>query len=142
MAKFRGSMRQLIDADESAEVLAQHDGLMQLLTEYESTTFDAWAGGLEETSAAKLRQPLLVRDETSRLLSVNFDPELVRLLREAFYLQQISEREIPAAAAQLSKQRISVVAQVNYHARVALGGTENFLRKLWLACQRLVRAVH
>ena len=105
MAKFRGSMRQLIDADESAEVLAQHDGLMQLLTEYESTTFDAWAGGLEETSAAKLRQPLLVRDETSRLLSVNFDPELVRLLREAFYLQQISEREIPAAAAQLSKQR-------------------------------------
>ena len=76
-----------------------------MLVDYGRKAFDEWCGGLEETSTAKLRQPLLVRDPSTRLLSVNFDPDLVRLLREVFYLQQVSDSEIPPAATELSRQR-------------------------------------
>ena len=105
MAKFRGSMSRVLEAEESAEVLGLHESLLAMLVDYGRKAFDEWCGGLEETSTAKLRQPLLVRDPSTRLLSVNFDPDLVRLLREVFYLQQVSDSEIPPAATELSRQR-------------------------------------
>ena len=72
----------VLELEESLEVIGQHDALLQALHDFETASYDAWARGVEETSAAKLRQPLLVRDAETKLLAVNFDPDLVRLLRE------------------------------------------------------------
>ena len=43
-----------------------------------------WEKEVEESSKEKLKQPLLYKDENG-LLKVNFDPALVRLLREVKY---------------------------------------------------------
>lgn len=48
-----------------------------------------WEKGVEESTEEKLNQFLLVREEGSEegFLKVNFDPVLVRLLREVKYLK-------------------------------------------------------
>jgi len=53
-----------------------------------------------------LERPLLVRDTNSELLNVNFDPQLVALLREVKYLemQQEANRVIPEKAAAVFEQ--------------------------------------
>ncbi len=38
----------------------------------------------------KLKQNLLFRDETTKKLFVNFDPKLVRLLREVAYIEKLN----------------------------------------------------
>lgn len=72
--------------------------LMGALEEYERTQIQAWAESIEATSQAKLKNALLRREkeeggggggreaaEEASLLFVNFDPLLVRLLREVKY---------------------------------------------------------
>ena len=92
MNKLRGGMSRVLDAEESRDVVKLHDSLVRLLKEYEEAAYKEWEGGVEATSAAKLKQPILVRNEETSLLSVNFDPDLVRLLREVRYFSYLSER--------------------------------------------------
>lgn len=55
---------------------------------------------------ANLERPLLVRDSNTELLSVNFNPQLVALLREVKYLEMQKEanRVIPEKAAAVFEQ--------------------------------------
>ena len=46
---------------------------------------------------------LQVRDANTKLLSVNFDPSLVRLLREVKYFK-LAELQVPEAAASIYKK--------------------------------------
>ena len=101
MQKLRQGMGRVLEAEESQDVLTQHDALVATLVDFEEAAYAAWAANVEETSAAKLRQPLLVRDGATQLLSVNFDPDLVRLLREVRYFSYLAERAVPAAAVSL-----------------------------------------
>lgn len=55
------------------------------LREYENLKIEEWGRDVEASSQAKLMLPLLIRDPNKSLLSVNFDPALVRLLREVKY---------------------------------------------------------
>ena len=43
---------------------------------------EEWGRDVESTSQAKLKLPLLKRDKKTSLLSVNFDKDLDKLLRE------------------------------------------------------------
>ena len=107
MQKLRGGMARVFELDESREALATHASLLQLLQDFEAQVYTAWAAGVEETAGAKLRLPLMLRDEESGRLSVNFDPDLVRLLREVRYFGYLSTEErplqVPAAAKELHK---------------------------------------
>ena len=107
MAKLRDGMTRVFDLDESREALGLHRALLQQLHEYEQHVYAGWAAGVEDTAGAKLRLPLLLRDASTKLLSVNFDPQLVKLLREVRYFTYLTTEkhplEIPAAAAELHK---------------------------------------
>ena len=61
---------------------------------------------MDEVAKVNLEKPLLLRDPKSSLLSVNFDPQLVALLREVKYLDQRegSEQQIPESAAGIFSQ--------------------------------------
>jgi dynein heavy chain len=64
--------------------------LCKNLREFEDQKIKQWEQGVEESTEEKLNQFLLVREETELaeegFLKVNFDPVLVRLLREVKYL--------------------------------------------------------
>lgn len=61
---------------------------------------------MDEVAKVNLEKPLLIRDPHSALISVNFDPQLVALLREVKYLEQrdSTEQEIPQSAASIFSQ--------------------------------------
>ena len=84
-------------------MLKGHAALLDMLRDFEEAKYESWGSGVEETSQASLRQPLLLRSEEGQeLLSVNFDPDLVRLLREVKYLE-ILGKQVPPAAIELNR---------------------------------------
>lgn len=60
--------------------------------------YKEWIAGVDEACSFNLNQPLITRNEESKLITVNFDPQLVAVLREVKYLEIRSEEEVPEAA--------------------------------------------
>ena len=108
MLKLRSGASRELKSEDSQGVLTAFDTLLGILLEFESAAYAAWCATVEETSQEKLQQPVLLRDESSQLIGVNFDPDLVRLLREVRYFEYLHTVErplaIPSAAAQLHVQ--------------------------------------
>ena len=73
---------------------------------YETEVYSDWTEGVDKVARANLDKPLIVRDPNSTLISVNFDPKLVALLREVKYLEQQNcpDRVIPESAAGVFQQ--------------------------------------
>ena len=73
---------------------------------FEDEVYNEWTQGVDEVAKANLEKPLLLRDPKSSLISVNFDPNLVALLREVKYLEQRegTDHQIPESAAAIFAQ--------------------------------------
>merc|ERR1711871_22929 len=70
---------------QSKEVAKVFSTIVSLLQEFETQKIDEWSRDVEQSSQAKLKLPLVVRNPDTRALIVNFDPALVKLLREVKY---------------------------------------------------------
>ena len=73
---------------------------------FENDVYNEWTQGVDEVATANLEKPLLLRDTKSSLISVNFDPNLVALLREVKYLEQRegTDHKTPESAAAIFSQ--------------------------------------
>jgi len=60
--------------------------------------YKEWIAGVDEACSFNLNQPLITRNEETKLITVNFDPQLVSVLREVKYLEVRMEEEVPEAA--------------------------------------------
>jgi dynein heavy chain, axonemal len=81
--------------------------LCKNLREFEDQKIKQWENGVEDSTEEKLNHYLLVREETpiapEGFLRVNFDPVLIRLLREVKYLQLL-DINVPERASILFKK--------------------------------------
>ncbi|XP_038013499.1 dynein heavy chain 9, axonemal-like [Motacilla alba alba] len=68
---------------------------------YQEKLYLDWCQTVSEESQYNLTQPLLRRDAQTKLIAVNFDPQLVSVLREVSYLRGSGAGAIPPAAAEL-----------------------------------------
>ncbi|XP_030250577.1 dynein heavy chain 11, axonemal isoform X3 [Sparus aurata] len=80
--------------------------MMCLLDQYEEDTYSDWCNGLEQACLINLNQPLLCRNTSSGLISVNFNPKLTEVLKDVKYIQTLSQIEIPAAALTVFEKRL------------------------------------
>lgn len=103
MNKLKQTMRLMLDSEEAKEVTKMYSALLTSLREFEAAQHSGWGKGVEDISQQKLKQPLLKRNPDTQLLAVNFDPELVRLLREVKYLLEL-QKEIPHSAIELNSK--------------------------------------
>ena len=87
----------VLSREEAKEVTKVYSTLKASLEEYESQKIEEWGRDVEASSGAKLSQPLLTRDEESWNIAVNFDPALIRLLRETKYFL-LAELQVPESA--------------------------------------------
>jgi len=69
-----------------------------LVYRWDVELFKEWIAGVDEACSFNLNQPLVTRNEESKLITVNFDPQLIAVLREVKYLEVRSEEEVPEAA--------------------------------------------
>mmetsp|Transcript_14602 Transcript_14602/g.45793 ORF Transcript_14602/g.45793 Transcript_14602/m.45793 type:complete len:4603 (+) Transcript_14602:85-13893(+) len=89
--------KSVLDREEAKEVTKVYSTLKASLEEYESQKIEEWGRDVEASSHVKLSLPLLTRDEATHYISVNFDPALVRLLRETKYFL-LAELQVPESA--------------------------------------------
>lgn len=76
----------ITDREEYKDVQKLYTNILKTIKDYEESKLLCWQKEVEDSSEDKLKQALLCKDE-SGLLKVNFDPALVRLLREVKYLK-------------------------------------------------------
>jgi hypothetical protein len=87
--------------------------MMDLLAKYEGSVYEAWTRDVGNKSEVNLNLPLLQRDPETKLVRVNFDPQLVAVLREVKYLEMTkSSSEIPESAAAIFSRNESFRQQI------------------------------
>jgi dynein heavy chain len=112
---------------------AQYTQLVTALKEAEGGIVLDWSSRAEELGDERLKQSLLVRDETTGMVSVNFDPALTKLLREVRYFM-LQGVEIPPGAAQVFKRSETLRQQTGNLELVA--GLYNNAQRVLLAVER------
>ena len=99
MSKIR-KLDKVMESEEARDVIKDYS-LQGQLSDFEREQIEAWGAEVEKSSQAKLKNPLLRSENDPEfgypLLYVNFDPLLVRLLREVKYFLLLGF-EAPTAA--------------------------------------------
>ncbi|XP_053308775.1 dynein axonemal heavy chain 9 [Spea bombifrons] len=97
-SNFRHVTHPCMDSAEGRRMKQKYEEMMDLLDKYTERMYQEWCQTVSEKSQYNLMRPLIVRDESSRLISVNFEPQLVSVLREVKYLQNLRMETIPKEA--------------------------------------------
>ena len=104
MEKLKALNRSLLSRDEAKEIVKAYTTLVAGLAEFEHNKIEEWGKHIEASSQEKLKLPLIKRHPTNAaLLQVNFDPALVRLLREVKYFLLLGLR-VPDSALAIYKK--------------------------------------
>ena len=103
MAKLNQLERCILEREEAKEVAKVFSTIVASLQEFENQKIEEWGRDVELSSHAKLKLPLLMRNADTRLLSVNFDAALVRLLREVKYFLLLG-LNVPDTALEIYQQ--------------------------------------
>ncbi|KAJ8415860.1 hypothetical protein AAFF_G00404170 [Aldrovandia affinis] len=72
--------------------------MLTLLDQYEEKVYSNWCSGLDQVCQFNLDQSLIKRHGPTGLLSVNFNPQLVAVLKDVKHLQMLDQTNIPGAA--------------------------------------------
>lgn len=89
MRKLSSLSKTVFDTSEGKETVKLHANIVGKIKQYQQQLYTEWAKSVAETSETKLNEKLLKRGQDGTV-TVNFDPALVRLLREVNYLQKIN----------------------------------------------------
>ncbi|NXO51687.1 DYH9 protein, partial [Aramus guarauna] len=98
---FRHITHLCLDSAEGRRVMEKYEDMIQLLNRYQEKLYVNWSQTVSEKSQYNLTQPLIRRDPETKLITVNFDPQLVSVLREVSYLSGIQMGAIPLTAAEI-----------------------------------------
>uniref|UniRef100_A0A8B9HTP5 Dynein, axonemal, heavy chain 9 n=1 Tax=Astyanax mexicanus TaxID=7994 RepID=A0A8B9HTP5_ASTMX len=98
---FRYVTHPCMESEEGVKVTQKYDAMMLLLKQYTSKLYDRWTESVGEKSQYNLNQPLISRDPTTTLITVNFNPQLVSVLREVKYLKARESEDIPDLTADI-----------------------------------------
>ncbi|KAM6951484.1 dynein beta chain, ciliary-like [Aplochiton taeniatus] len=104
-SKFRHVSHPCLECADGERVINKYEEMMQLLDRYSRRLYEAWMESVAERSQYNLNLPLISRETATRLISVNFDPQLVSVLREVKYLEARQMEAIPETAAQIYSSR-------------------------------------
>jgi hypothetical protein len=95
MKKFSMN-KSIMNTKESKRIIKTYNRVAKALIEFETLWYQAWVRSID-TSKAGLQATLIVRHPESGKLLVNFDKEIMQLMRETKYLQRMGV-EVPEGA--------------------------------------------
>lgn len=97
----------IVESKEGQEIILRYERLINILNEKETKLYDEWTLVVPRSVDKGLQRHLLTRDRGSILLMVNFDSDLLAVLKEVNYLKQIKHNNIPIVALQVCRRNIS-----------------------------------
>jgi len=95
MRRFESNGKILASKD-SRKIIKTYNKVAKTLVAFEYLWYEAWCNSIESARAG-LQATLIIRDPKSRMLYVNFDAEILQLIREAKALSRLGI-EIPSSA--------------------------------------------
>eukprot|EP00058_Branchiostoma_floridae_P013849 XP_002599337.1 hypothetical protein BRAFLDRAFT_275161 [Branchiostoma floridae] len=101
MGNLKNLNHPCMDGEKARLMLTKYDEMIELLKKYEKECYQKWADGVAEACQFNLEQPLITRNGDTKLISVNFSPQLVAVLREVKYLENLQRSDIPDTAAEI-----------------------------------------
>uniref|UniRef100_A0A8C3CT99 Dynein axonemal heavy chain 17 n=1 Tax=Cairina moschata TaxID=8855 RepID=A0A8C3CT99_CAIMO len=93
-----------LSSAEAELVSRKFEEMIALLQGYREEIYRQWMSGVDEGCRFNLEQPLILRDPSSSLISVNFSRKLAAILREVKYLNFQKQKDIPGSAESLFAQ--------------------------------------
>ncbi|XP_060488660.2 dynein axonemal heavy chain 11 [Panthera onca] len=107
------SLRYLfLESPDDALVYQKYTEMTTLLDQFENSIYDEWKSNVDEICEFNLNQPLVKFSAITGLLSVNFDPKLVAVLREVKYLLMLKKSNIPDSALAIFKKRNTILKYI------------------------------
>nr|CAD7593188.1 unnamed protein product [Timema genevievae] len=88
----------VVSSPEGQAVFKKYESILELLSQFEKEFFESWVKVVPGQCERKLKLPLLLRRASNQELALNFDPELVAILREVHYLRLMDKDNIPEEA--------------------------------------------
>lgn len=88
----------IVSSEEGLRVEKRYERLIKIFSDKETELFTEWAATVPETVHVGLNRNILSREPDSTTLILNFDPELLGVLKEVNYLKQMSRSDIPEDA--------------------------------------------
>nr|CAD7428767.1 unnamed protein product [Timema monikensis] len=98
VTSFRALQHPIVSSSEGQEVFKKYENILELLAQFEKEFFESWVKVVPGQCERKLKLPLLLRRASNQELALNFDPELVAILREVHYLRLMDKDNIPEEA--------------------------------------------
>ncbi|XP_045383116.1 dynein axonemal heavy chain 9 isoform X2 [Lemur catta] len=102
---FRRIPHPCMESAEGKRMIQKYEDMLSLLEKYETRLYEDWCQTVSEKSQYNLSQPLLKRDPETRQITVNFNPQLVSVLKEMSYLEPRATKHIPETAAAMFSSR-------------------------------------
>jgi dynein heavy chain len=99
--KLSSFSKAITEREEFKDAEKLYNSLNKNITEYEDSKIMAWKADIESNAKARLKLNILTRDEDD-LLKVNFDPVLIKMLKEVKYFYLL-DRDVPETAATIYK---------------------------------------
>ncbi|XP_053409478.1 dynein axonemal heavy chain 11 [Nycticebus coucang] len=97
---------------DDATVYQKYVEMTTLLDQFENHIYNEWKSNVDEICEFNLNQPLLKFSAVNGLLSVNFDPKLVAVLREVKYLLMLKKTHIPDSALAIFQKRNTILKYI------------------------------
>lgn len=86
-------------------LLLRYNNLIDRLKKFEKEIFEKWAERVPNQIEINLKKSLLSRVENSKIINLNFDPELSAILREVHYLRLMHKENIPPSGIAFSEEQ-------------------------------------
>ncbi|XP_033341681.2 dynein heavy chain at 93AB [Megalopta genalis] len=99
---FKTIQHPMVTSEEGRSIERRYERLIRIFGEKDDELFTEWARTVPETVDIGLNRNILAREKDSTLL-LNFDPELLAVLKEVNYLKQMSRSDIPDEAVKVSE---------------------------------------
>jgi dynein heavy chain len=91
--KLQNFSKAITEREEFKDAEKLFNSLNKNIEEYENSKITEWEQLIEKSAMEKLKLNILARDEDD-LLKVNFDPELIKMLKEVKYFYLL-DRPVP-----------------------------------------------
>uniref|UniRef100_H3BBD5 Dynein axonemal heavy chain 17 n=1 Tax=Latimeria chalumnae TaxID=7897 RepID=H3BBD5_LATCH len=101
MKNFKTIEHPCMSSDDAKMVFRKYDEMINLLQKFCDGVYTGWIDGVDEDCRFNLDQSLIQRKPENKLISVNFNKQLVAVLREVKYLTKQEQQDIPTSAAEV-----------------------------------------
>ncbi|KAM9209454.1 dynein axonemal heavy chain 9 [Dugong dugon] len=105
VSNFRRLAHPCTESAEGKRMIQKYEATLSLLEKYETRLYENWCQTVSEKSQYNLSRPLLKRDPETKQITVNFNPQLISVLKEMSYLEPRQMKRIPEIAAAMFSSR-------------------------------------